>query len=256
MTQLSAYVLTHDSERHLAAVLARLLEVADDIVVLDSGSTDRTLDIATRFRAAIHHRDFDDFVRQREHAVRLCQNEWVLFVDSDEIPDLDLVDALRRLKAEDFGRGRFDSFRVRREWIVLGRRVHSIYPIRSPDFPTRLYRRTRGHFAPNNVVHEKLVGLESTGMIESGALHHYTFGSEDEFHHKLDRYVPLAVEAHRRRGKPFGRLRGYLHAMAAWLKSYFIYRGCLDGRTGMLCARYAYSYTLRKYCANNDSGDT
>ncbi|MBW3567546.1 MAG: glycosyltransferase family 2 protein [Proteobacteria bacterium] len=244
---LSAYVLTLNSERHLDEVLSRLRRVSEDVVVLDSGSVDTTVAIAHRHGARVHHRPFDDFVRQREHAVRLCRHDWILFVDSDEYLDDALIEEINAMQAAGMERQGHDAFSIRRDWYVLGKRVHSIYPVRCPDFRVRLYRRDAGGFDAASPVHEKLVGFASVGVVTRGSIQHYTFESHEEFRRKLEIYSPLAVEAMVRRGRKAGLFRGYVHAVAAFLKSLIIYQGWRDGRVGLVCGLYAYRYTLAKY---------
>lgn len=244
---LSAYVLTFNSERYLRQVLQRLSRVADDIVVLDSGSSDNTLAIAHECGARISHRAFDDFIQQREFAVQMCAHDWVLFVDSDEILDEELIGEINHMKAAGFDRLGHDGYRVRREWYVLGRRVHAIYPVKCPDFRVRLYNRQSGQFDKASPVHEKIVGLASVGSVARGAIHHHTFEAREDFDLKLQRYAPLAVEAMARRGKSASAMQVWLHAIAAFLKSFLIYQGWRDGRVGLICATYAFRYTWAKY---------
>lgn len=244
---LSAYVLTFNSAKHLDKVLGQLGKIADDLVVLDSGSTDATLDIARRHTQKIHYRQFDDFIQQREFAAGLCRHDWILFVDSDEIIDDALITAIRELKAKDFDEQQYDAYVLRRDWYVLGQPVHSIYPIKSPDFRIRLYHKAHGHFDARLPVHEKLIGFSAVGKVMSGAIHHHTFETEAEFDRKLEHYLELAVLTMQRRGKRSGPVKARLHAMAAFLKSWLIYQGWRDGKVGIICARYAYRYTLAKY---------
>ena len=244
---LSAYVLTFNSERYLRDVLRRLARVADDLVVLDSGSTDATLAIAHDARARVVFRKFDDFVQQREFAVQECAYDWVLFLDSDEIIDDELIDEINRMKAAGFDSLGYDGFRIRREWYVLGKRVHAIYPVKCPDFRVRLYDRKSGHFDKTSPVHEKIVGLTAVGNVSRGAIHHYTFEVREDFEIKLQRYIPLAVEAMARRGKSTSAMQVWLHAIAAFLKSFLTYQGWRDGRVGVICAAYAFRYTRAKY---------
>lgn len=244
---LSAYVLTFNSERYLRDVLRRLARVADDLVVVDSGSTDATLAIAHDARARVVFRKFDDFIQQREFAVQLCRHDWVLFVDSDELIDEDLIGEINRMKTSGFDSLGHDGYRIRREWYVLGKRVHSIYPVKCPDFRVRLYDRKSGHFDKASPVHEKIVGLTAVGSVSRGAIHHYTFEAREDFGIKLKRYAPLAVEAMVLRGKRTGAMQVWLHSIAAFMKSFVNYQGWRDGRVGVICARYAFRYTWAKY---------
>lgn len=244
---LSAYVLTFNSDVYLRDVLQQLARCAEDLVVVDSGSTDATLAIARDAGARVVFRKFDDFIQQREFAAQECAHDWVLFVDSDEIIDDELIDEINRMKAAGFDSLDYDGYRIRREWYVLGKRVHTIYPVKCPDFRVRLYNRTSGHFDMTSPVHEKIVGLRAVGNVSRGAIHHYTFEKRKDFDKKLQRYIPLAVEAMVRRGKSTSVMQVWLHAVAAFLKSFLIYQGWRDGRVGVICAAYAFRYTQAKY---------
>ncbi|HEX7030232.1 MAG TPA: glycosyltransferase family 2 protein [Gammaproteobacteria bacterium] len=242
---LSAYVLTHNSQKHLDEVLARVARVADDVVVLDSGSMDDTREIAERRGSRFHQRRFDDFIRQREHAASLCRHDWVLFVDSDEYLDDELIDAINALKAEGFRD--CDAYILRREWYVLGRRVHGVYPVKCPDFRVRLYHRGKGRFDQMCPVHEKLVGFDAVGRIARGAIHHHTFETPEEFDRKLECYIGLAIQGMIFRNKKTGPVRARVHAVSAFLKWFLVFQCWRDGRVGLICSRYAYRYTLAKY---------
>lgn len=243
---LSAYVLTFNSERYLAGVLQRLARVADDIVVLDSGSTDSTLAIAHAAGARVSFRQFDDFIQQREFAAQLCAHDWILFVDSDELMDDDLIDEINRMKAEGFDRLGHDGFHIRREWYVLGKRVRGIYPVQCPDSCIRLYNRQSGYFDKRIPVHEDMVGLAAAGFVRRGAIHHYTFETREDFDVKLQRYAPLAIEAMVRRGKRPSSV-AWAHAVGAFLKWFLVYQCWRDGRVGLTCSMYAFRYTRAKY---------
>src|SRR3982751_6868765 len=100
--RLSCYVLTLNSERRLAEVLSPLRDIADDLLVVDSGSSDRTLDIARSFGARVAFRAFDNFRDQRLFAERECAHDWILQIDSDEVVSAELAQEIRTLKDADF----------------------------------------------------------------------------------------------------------------------------------------------------------
>lgn len=234
--------------------MAPLTLVADEIIVLDSGSTDDTRAIAQRNGASVHYRQFDDFIQQRSHAVGLCQYDWILYVDSDEIIDEGLAQTLMALKQPGLGADGHDAYAMRRDWYVLGRYVHNVYPVKYPDYVIRLYRRDRASFDETTPVHEKLGGYQSLCQLESGAIQHLSFETKAEFERKLAFYPRLSAQTLRRRGKgrPVSRLNAVLHGWAAFLKGYLLHRGWRDGRVGLTCAHYAYRYTLAKYLALKD----
>jgi glycosyltransferase involved in cell wall biosynthesis len=252
MTQpepLSLYVLTQDSERYLAAILSPLREVADDLLVVDGGSTDRTRDIARDAGARVVQRPFDNFRDQRRFAVESCRYRWILFLDSDEVPDRDFVDSLGSLKASGFRQdgGTPEAFRFRRRWFVLGREVRAFYPVSSPDFPIRLFRRDQVDLpADCGLIHESLTGYGSLGTI-GGSVLHYSVHSIEDLYHKVNHYSTLA-------GRDMVRKKGVgtwldllTHPLGAWLKWYLRKGSWRDGRVGWICGRYAFDYTYLKY---------
>lgn len=247
---LSWYVLTYNSARRLDAVLAPLREVVDDLLVVDSGSEDATREIAARHGARVVVRPLDTFARQRAFALERCRYRWVLCLDSDEVPDAELVHALRSLKQAGFRQAGAapDAFRVCRRWFFLGREVHAFYPIRSPDYPIRLFRKDRGGFGPEaRLVHESPKGFRAVARLP-GSIAHYSCDSLAELDAKLERYTALAALDLMRRGmRGASRPEIALRAAGAFLKWYLAKGGWRDGHRGWILGRYAFAYTWRKY---------
>lgn len=244
--QLSAYVLTFNSERHLDRVLAQLVRVADEIVVADSGSSDGTIAIAERHRCRIERRPFTTFPEQRNWAASICRHDHVLFLDSDEIMDEDLVAHVLELKRD--GLAHF-GYWVKRDWIVLGGSVHALYPVRIPDRVPRLIDRRRASFLPLPPVHEK-IDLAGTRGVLRGRLLHITFETAEVLERKLEQYSSLAATELARKswGVPsLLKVRGLSRAPFAFLRWYFKKGGWRDGRIGVYLSLYAARYTARKY---------
>ena len=245
--QISAYILTNNSERYIEEILSQLSKFADEIVLLDSGSSDATLQIASRFPLAkVFHRPFDNFKDQRNYAASLCQYDTIFYVDSDEIPDEVLVDAISALKTKTKELGTC-GYAVKRLWYVMGCLVHSIYPVVSPDEVIRLFDRRHISFDDNsNIVHETLGGQSETRLLE-GCLMHSTFHTRQEMMHKVEQYTTLAAQDLIRRKGKVPRVKIVLNPIAAFIKWYFFKRGFLDGRVGLITGCYAYRYTKLKY---------
>lgn len=244
MTPLSFYVLTYNSERYLEKILAAAKRVADDLLVVDSGSSDRTLAIAERHGARIVHRPFDNFRAQRLFANSQCRHRMVMFVDSDEIPSDALIDELNRLKQQGFT---CDVYGVRREWIVMGKGVHALMPVSCPDYPVRLYKRDVVTFTAHTV-HETVTGQRSDGRIEAPLIHH-TFETKAEIARKLELYSDLAALDLRgqRKSAAVLWLKKWLSPVGAFAKWYVRKGNIRDGRLGLTLALYAAAYTHRKY---------
>jgi glycosyltransferase involved in cell wall biosynthesis len=239
--RLTVCLPTFNSGRLLREVLPPLREVADEFVVLDSGSKDDTLEILRAFGIGATHRPYSSHAEQMNAATSLAAHDWVLCIDSDEVADERLVAAVRALKAgpePDPG----SAYRLRREWYVLGRKVRAIYPVSSPDFPVRLFNRTRVRF--NDVpVDDKALGFARTEIL-AGGLRHDTFYNLDEIFNKLNTYT-----SRRMRGEPLNSslARAVVSGLFAFLKWYFVKGSWRDGPVGVVAGVYAGLYSFLKY---------
>jgi len=244
MTPLSIYILTYNSDRHLEKVLSAAARMADDLLVVDSGSTDNTLAIAEQHGARIMHRAFDNFRAQRLFANSQCQHQTVMFIDSDEQPSEALITEVNALKSSGFGH---DAYTVRRDWIVMGRIVHALLPVGCPDYPVRIVKKDQIDFTLNTV-HETPFGYTTLARIEAPLIHH-TFEDKAELMRKLDLYTDLDARDIHDQGKPKNLLwiKQWTSPVGAFLKWYLRSGNWRDGRVGWILAIYAAAYTHRKY---------
>lgn len=236
---LSAVVLTHNSERTLRACLASLT-FADEILVIDDGSTDATVAIAEELGArVIPHAMAGDFSAQRRFAIEQCQGQWVLFVDSDEVVSDSLRDTIQRAVLEQslfsysFSRtNRFPHYRIE----------HG--SMRS-DTVTRLF--PKEGLTSEGRVHEKILSPYPTKKL-NGALLHYPYRDWSATIRKLDQYTSFLAQQQLEKGKNTGFLSGtLLKPTWAFLKVYFLNRGFLDGKMGLMFAIHHAYYTFMKY---------
>lgn len=250
-TPLSCYILTRYSERYLVSVISPIRHIIDDLVIIDSGSTDRTKEIAEGFQARFIVRELDNFREQRRFAFQACQHQWVLSLDSDEVPDETFATSLAELKSNAFriGQKQADAFRINRRWFVLGQEIHAFYPITSPDHPVRLFRKDKMAFEKNGRgVHEspKGSGTVEIGVID-GTIWHYSCDSVQELYEKLNQYTTIAAEDLRCKGIKGSWVAIFTHPIVAWFRWYILKNGWKDGWIGWLLGHYAYEYTYQKY---------
>ena len=245
---LSFYILTHNSEKYLDSILSKVSGLVDEMVIVDSGSTDGTREIASHYTERFLVRPFDNFVNQRRYAINQCTHEWIFFLDSDEIPDDDLIESLQELKKVDFNSSSgVDSYGIRRHWYVMGRNVRSIYPVSCPDTPVRLFLKSRAHFNTSFLVHETTQGFKKRAGIKRGRIDHHTFETKEAFREKLHKYTDLAALDLKKKGRRGNLFNALLHGSAAFVKWYFLKGAFRDGRVGLTIGQYAGLYTYHKY---------
>ncbi|MBV8042380.1 glycosyltransferase family 2 protein [Pluralibacter sp.] len=241
MFKLSVCLLTFNSARLLEEVLPPLLQVADEIVIVDSGSSDRTLEICQRFNLTLHHHSYSMHGAQMNYAISLATHDWVLCMDSDEILDDRVVDYILALKAEKDPEIDL-AWRLPRYWYVLGQPVRTLYPVSSPDYPVRLFNRTQAQFN-DRPVDDKVVG-QIRCIKMPGHVRHDTFYSLHEVFQKLNGYTTRLVKY--QNIKPsIGR--GVISAIGAFFKWYLFSGAWRYGKVGVVTGLYATFYSFLKY---------
>lgn len=226
--KLSAIVITKNEEANIGACLASL-EWADEIVVVDSGSTDRTVEIA---RAAgtrvVQTDDWPGFGAQKNRALDACTGDWVLSIDADERVDERLRAEIERALAAPA----FDVYEMPRRSTYCGRFLrHGGW---WPDYTRRLFRRGAARFSPARV-HERLETDRPIGRL-AAPLIHYSFRSMEQVLDKMNRYSSDSAAMLAAAGKAPGLARAIAHGVAAFVRTYVLRLGFLDGRHGFLLA--------------------
>jgi glycosyltransferase involved in cell wall biosynthesis len=228
MHQISATLITCNEERNIAEAL-QSVSWADEIVVIDSGSSDGTLEICRRFTDKIAHRNWTGYVDQKNYAVEKARNEWILSLDADERISHEL-----QIEIQDLARRGFDrpGYRMPRLTYFMGRWIkHGDW---YPDYQLRLFDRKRGKWT-GGLVHESVKTNGDPGLLR-GEIHHYTYRSLSDYLQRLEKYSTLAALDYQQRGKvttPFNLLG---NPIAAFLKAYVLKRGFLDGVPGLAAA--------------------
>lgn len=238
-SRLSVFLIVHNEERHLGDCLASVAGLADEIVVLDDGSTDATVAIARAAGAHVAHRPFDDFGHQKQHALELCTGDWVFSIDADERVTPELAGAIRaHVDAPANAAGAW----VRRQLVYLGA------PLRfggtGSDWVLRLARRDASRFELLPV-HEHILVHGPTVRL-AGRLRHIKYERLAEHVAQVNRYTDLAAARKVERGRRFHAVHLLRIPFEIW--SRLIFRlGILDGRAGVIYAAMAGFYAFLKY---------
>jgi len=230
---LSAVVLTHNSEYMLERVLDSLTWCSE-IIVLDSGSTDTTLDIADRYDARIFQKKMDKgFGEQKAFAVSKANFDWVFVVDSDEVVSSELRDEIQAMMREGelTSDSKYSGYKIHRRLFFLRKRLN--FAGTQKDWVLRLFDRKRAGFN-NATVHEKVVIHQGECSSVSGPLDHYSYQNLEDYFSKFNRYTSLAAEDLMRREKPISRFKMWLAFPATFIKLFWIKLGVLDGFYGFL----------------------
>lgn len=240
---LSVCVITLNEERHIARCLDSVAW-AGETVVVDSGSSDRTVAIAREKGARVLHHDWPGWVAQKQFAVDHAGFDWVLCLDADEHPDAELAQAVQELwQQSPAGPPRTTSYRLRRRNEYQGRWMR--YGDMRPDWCVRLFHRGAAHWGGIDP-HDR---VETAGPVTDlpGCLLHHPYRDLADEQRKLERYsTTMARELHAR-GLRGSVARAYTRALWAWTHSYLLRRGFLDGRAGALRAATYAGYTFMKY---------
>lgn len=241
MKALTVCLLTFNSERLLEDCLRPLLSIADEIVAVDSGSTDQTLAILRAHGIEPAYRKYTTHAEQMNHAASLARHDWVLCMDSDEVLDEETVNNIRLLKRDGLD-DRNVAHRISRHWRVLHRPVHAIYPVSSPDYPVRLFHRGQCRFN-DSPVDDKVIGFSATRVI-TGHVAHDTFHSLREVFHKVDAYTSRLCQY---RDIQPSLARALLNPWFSLIKWYVFKGSWKDGGVGIVAGGYAFIYTFLKY---------
>jgi len=247
--RLSVILIAMNEEASIARAL-RSVAFADEIVVVDSGSSDRTVEIARELGAKVTVTDdWPGFGPQKNRALDLATGDWVLSLDADEWLTAGSAEEIRRTIGTDAARA--VAFRMPRRSSFCGRFLrHSGW---WPDYVVRLFRRGSARFSDDSV-HEHVIVEGNIGTLREPIMHE-TFVDLDDMLGKMNSYSTLAAKRLRQDGKSAGLAKAVLRALWAFVRTYFLRAGFLDGREGFMLAvataegtyyRYAKLLLLRK----------
>lgn len=238
--KLSVVVITKNEEASIERCL-RSVAWADEVIVLDSGSSDRTVEIAAALKARTSvTADWPGFGPQKNRALALATGDWVLSLDADEWVTPELRDEIRSVIAAS---GAPDAFRLPRLSSFCNRQMrHSGW---WPDYVVRLFRRGAARFT-EDLVHERVEVRGPVGTLANPLLHE-TYVSLEEMLDKFNNYSSLGARMLQERAVRGGLTKAILHGLGAFFRTYLLRRGFLDGREGFMLAVANAEVTYYKY---------
>ncbi len=247
MDPLSATLITYNEEANIEEAL-QSVHWADEIVVVDSGSTDKTIDICRRYTDRVFERPWTGFVAQKSHAVSLATHDWIFSLDADERVGPELQREIEQLRTAGL---RPPGYRIPRVAFFMGRWIrHGDW---YPDYQLRLFDRRRGRWRGGQV-HES-VQVDGIPGVLRGDLRHYTYRSISDYLRRLETYSTLSAQDYLQKGRKASMLKVLANPLGAFVKGYLIKQGFLDGSPGLMVAvmgaisvffKYAKLYELQK----------
>jgi glycosyltransferase involved in cell wall biosynthesis len=236
---ITACIITKNEESNIVRCLESL-SFCSEIILVDSGSTDRTLELANRFGVKIFHRDFDNYIAQKNYAISLASNAWILSVDADEVVSPDLRSEIEAL---DFDSDLIQAYSMPRLSFYLGRWIY--HGGWYPNTQTRLFHKSSGKFS-GILVHETVEISGKTEALKS-PLHHYSYKSISDHLNFIDRYSTLFALENYRKGRRATVFKACYKGLYKFFWMYLGRLGFLDGQIGIVIAILGSYYNFLKY---------
>ena len=238
---ISAVIITFNEERNIARCLASLKTIADEIVVIDSFSTDKTELICKEHNVKFIQHAFEGHLEQKNFAIDSAQNEWILSLDADEALTEQLQKSILEMKANPIASG----YRMNRLTNYCGKWVK--YCGWYPDTKIRLVNRNFARWTGVNP-HDRLdmINSEKTEFL-NGDLLHYSYYTKEDHLKQIEYFGNIAANELFARNGRSSNVKIVIKVIAHFFKSYFLKLGILDGKTGFTISRLSAYATYRKY---------
>lgn len=241
MEKVSGLIITYNEERNIAAVL-NCFNFCDEIIVVDSFSTDKTVEIAQQNpKVKVYQQEFVDYTKQRNKALSLAENDWVFFLDGDErtTPDLEkeIIETINNKDSK-------DAYYIYRIFFVGQKKINFSGTQNDKNF--RLFRKSKAFYTETKKVHETLEVQGSTGILKYKLLH-YSFEDFESFKKKMMYYGLLKGTELIEKGKKYSVFTRWSKVAFKFIKTYFLKLGILDGIDGLKISYFQSLYVDETY---------
>ncbi|MFN5218955.1 MAG: glycosyltransferase family 2 protein [Sphingomonadales bacterium] len=244
MTPLSVVIITKNEEKNIESCIDSVSDIADEIVVLDSFSTDKTEHICREKGVRFEQHAFDGHIQQKNRAKNLATHEWVLSLDADEKPDATLLTEIKKLKSGGFS-GNYAGYSMNRLNFYCGK------PIKTcgwyPDAKLRLWKKDGGAWTGINP-HDRFdlnAGLVSAHL--PGNILHNTYPTHDDMVKQTHKFAHIAAEQFSRKSIIWLIFKMLFSPLFKYTKNFLIKQGFMDGKAGFQICRYQALEVFHKY---------
>ncbi len=240
MKTISAVIITYNEEQNIGACINGVKEIVDEIVIVDSFSTDRTEEICDRYNVQWYQRKFDDYSSQKNYANSLATGDLILSLDADEVPDDTLKQQIVAMKSEVSGR----AYSFNRLTNYCGKFIRHCgwYP----DTKIRIWPKDKARWV--GTIHEQVELAGDVNLYHlKGDLLHYTFRTVEEHKAQARKFARLVAQERYRKGKRTNVFKIIFSPVARFVSDYFIKLGILDGAKGFTICRISAQASYLKH---------
>jgi glycosyltransferase involved in cell wall biosynthesis len=234
---ISVFIVAKNEEKHIRKTLNSVVDF-DEVILVDSGSTDNTLSIAEEFGVTVYTQEWQGYAKQKQYAMNLCKHDWVLNLDGDEAINPSLVAAFKDIIENDRG----DAVRFWRNDIFINKPL-SRFSKKANNH--RLYKRSKSHFDDTRLAHESAT-VNGKEVFVDLAFDHYGYDSIDIITRKNNLYAGLKAQEKYDKGKTFSTLKLLLIFPSTFVKEYLLQRKIFSGRRGFILSIMASHYAFLK----------
>ncbi len=240
MAKISACIISYNEEKKIEDCLKSLVDIVDEIIVVDSNSTDETVNIARKYTSHIFQQDFLGHIEQKNLAVSKASNDWILSLDCDERLTPELRESIAAIKDNI---EQADAYKMARKTFYVYRWLNHCW---YPDTKTRLFNKHTASWGGTNP-HDRVITQGSSIILLKGDMQHYSFDSISAHIDTIERFTEIGANELVRKNKRITVLSPITHASWTFIKIYLIRLGFLDGMAGLIVATLSYMHVFVKY---------
>lgn len=236
---LSVGIITFNEEKRIGRTLEAIKDIADEVVVVDSGSTDRTEEICREYGVKFYPENWKGYGLQKNSVIDKCTKDWILLIDADEVVSESLKERILQIvKANEKA-----VYEINFTSVCFGKKIkHGGW---SGSYRIRLFSKESGKYN-ENMVHEEFITNFDIKRIKED-IYHYSYEDLADYLSKFNRYTSEGAKEYYRRGKKAGIFGIVFNPIFKFIRMYFFRFGFLDGLEGLILAILSSNYTMVKY---------
>lgn len=238
---LSVGIITFNEKKRIKKTLEAVKDIADEIIIVDSGSTDGTKEIALKYTEFIYNEEWKGYGLQKNSVINKCKGEWILLIDADEVVSDELKIKIKEII--DQKDSKYDVYKINRCSICFNKEIK--YGGWSNQYADRLFRKGKAKYNENSV-HEQLIYDGKAGKIKEKIMH-YSYLNLEDYLNKFNKYTTLGALDYYKKNKKINIFDLTLNPFFKFIRMYLIRGGFLDGVEGFVLAVFSSCYTLAKY---------